>query len=125
MYAEVLPQWRTLYIPGRHGSPEFPGFTETKALLSSYCETKASPSEAPQLKGLRKENSRPRCGSAVSSEQLSRGRERKKVSAFATLEGGDYSILSFRTQAIFTVKEVSPWWPDCVTGGYDKSGSRE
>lgn len=42
MYAEVLPQWRTLYVPGRHGSPEFPGFTETEATLSSYSETKAS-----------------------------------------------------------------------------------
>lgn len=83
------------------------------------------PSEVPQLKGLQKENSRPRCGGAASSEQLGRGRERKKVSAFATLGRGDYSVLSFRTQATVTVKQVSPWWLDCVNGGCDKSGSTE
>lgn len=61
----------------------------------------------------------PRCGGVVSSEQLRRGRERKKVGALATLGGGDYySVLSFRTQAIVTVKQVSPWWPDGVTGGF-------
>lgn len=126
MHSEVLPQRRALYVPGRHGSPEFPGFTDSKAPLSSYCETKASPSQMPWLKGLRKENSRPwhtvfgpRCGGVVSGEQLGRGRERKNVSALATLGGGDYySVLSFRTQAIVTVKQVSPWWPDGVTGGF-------
>lgn len=55
----------------------------------------------------------------MSSEQLGRGWERKRVSALVTLGGGDYySVLSFRTQAIVTVKQVSPWWPDGVTGGF-------
>lgn len=60
----------------------------------------------------------PRCGGAVSSEQLGRDTERKKVSALATLGGGDYSVLSFRTQVSVTVDQISPWWPDCVTGGF-------